>query len=66
MKQNPCPVVGKVTEPTGICLDELDGAVETFCELVFGRLLREKRIEEHDLNGHADEKLANIWRIAEL
>lgn len=35
-------------------------------ELVFGRLLREKRIEEHDLNGLADEKLANIWRIAGL
>ena len=28
MKQNPCPVVGEITEPTGISLDELDGAVE--------------------------------------
>lgn len=35
-------------------------------ELVFGRLLREKRIEEQDLNGLADEKLANILRIAGL
>ncbi|OGB53154.1 MAG: hypothetical protein A2503_02635 [Burkholderiales bacterium RIFOXYD12_FULL_59_19] len=35
-------------------------------ELVFGRLLREKRIYEQDLNGIADEKLANILRIAEL
>jgi hypothetical protein len=30
MKQNPCPVVGEVAKPTGIGLDELDGAVETF------------------------------------
>lgn len=35
-------------------------------ELVFGRLLREKRIEAQDLNGLADEKLAAILRIAEL
>lgn len=35
-------------------------------ELVFGQLLREKRIEEQDLNGLADEKLANILRIAGL
>lgn len=35
-------------------------------EFVFGRLLREKRIEEHDLNGLADEKLATILRIAGL
>ena len=31
MKQNPCPVVGEVTKPTGVGLDELDGAVESFC-----------------------------------
>jgi hypothetical protein len=30
MKQNPCPVIGEVTKPTDIGLDELDGAVETF------------------------------------
>ena len=30
MKQNPCPVVGEVAKPTGVCLDELDGAVEAF------------------------------------
>ena len=30
MKQNPCPVVGEVAKPTGIGLDELDDAVETF------------------------------------
>jgi hypothetical protein len=35
-------------------------------ELVFGRLLREKRINEQYLNGLADEKLANIFRIAGL
>ena len=35
-------------------------------EFVFGRLLREKRIGEQDLNGLAEEKLANIRRIAGL
>ena len=35
-------------------------------ELVLGRLLREKRIEEQDLNGLADEKLAKILLIAGL
>ena len=30
MRQNPCPVVGEVTKPTGIGLDELDGTVEAF------------------------------------
>lgn len=33
-------------------------------EFVFGRLLREKRIAEQDLNGLADEKLAVIRRVA--
>jgi len=28
MKQNPCPVVGEVSEPTGVGLDQLDGTVE--------------------------------------
>ena len=31
MKQNPCPVVGEVSKPAGIGLDELDGTVEAFC-----------------------------------
>lgn len=35
-------------------------------ELVFGRLLRENRIEEQDLNGLADDKLAKILLIAGL
>ena len=30
MKQNFCAVVGEVTKPAGVGLDELDGAVETF------------------------------------
>ena len=30
MKQNSCAVVGEVTKPTGVGLDELDGAIETF------------------------------------
>ncbi len=30
MKQNPCPVVGEVAKPTGVGLDELDGAIEAF------------------------------------
>ncbi len=30
MKQNPCPVVGEVTKPTSVGLDELDSAVEPF------------------------------------
>ena len=33
-------------------------------EIVFGRLLREKRIEEQDLNGFSEDKLLNIRRIA--
>lgn len=35
-------------------------------DLVFGRLLREKRIEEPELNGLAEEKLAYIRRVASL
>lgn len=35
-------------------------------ELVFGRLLREKRIVEQDLNGLGEEKLTTIRRIAGL
>ena len=31
MKQNPCSVVGEVAKPTGVGLDELDGAVESLC-----------------------------------
>lgn len=34
--------------------------------LVFGRLLREKRIEENELKGLAEEKLAYIHRVASL
>ena len=30
MKQNSCPVIGEVTKPAGIGLDELDGTVEAF------------------------------------
>lgn len=30
MKQYSCPVVGEIAKPTGIGLDELDGAVESF------------------------------------
>lgn len=33
-------------------------------EVVFGRLLREGRIEEQDLNGLSEDKLSNIRRIA--
>lgn len=35
-------------------------------DLVFGRLLREKRIEEPELQGLAEEKLAYIRRVASL
>ncbi len=35
-------------------------------EFVFGRLLREKRISEQDMNGLAEEKLAAIRHIAGL
>jgi hypothetical protein len=35
-------------------------------DLVFGRLLREKRIEELELKGLAEEKLAYIRRVASL
>ena len=31
MRQNPCPVVGEVAKSAHIGLNELDGAVETFC-----------------------------------
>lgn len=34
--------------------------------LVFGKLLREKRIEARELNGLAEEKLAYIRRVASL
>ena len=33
-------------------------------EIVFGRLLREGRIEDQDLSGLSEEKLSNIRRIA--
>ena len=33
-------------------------------EIVFGRLLREERIEDQDLSGFSEEKLSNIRRIA--
>ena len=33
-------------------------------EIVFGRLLREERIEDQDLSGLSEEKLSNIRRIA--
>ena len=29
MKQNSCPVVDEVAKPSGVGLDELDGAIET-------------------------------------
>lgn len=35
-------------------------------DLVFGRLLREGRIEEHELKGLAEEKLTHIRRVASL
>lgn len=35
-------------------------------EIVFGRLLREGRIEERDLQGLAEDKLACIRRVASL
>ena len=35
-------------------------------DLVFGRLLREKRIEEPELQGLSEEKLAYIHRVASL
>ena len=35
-------------------------------DLVFGRLLREKRIEELDLKGLTEEKLGYIRRVASL
>jgi hypothetical protein len=41
MKQNPCSVVGEVTKPTGIGLDELDGTVEAFCAGVADSVLAE-------------------------
>lgn len=34
--------------------------------LVFGRLLREKRIEENELKGLAEEKIAYIRHVASL
>jgi Photoprotection regulator fluorescence recovery protein len=34
--------------------------------LLFGKLLREKRIEARELNGLAEEKLAYIHRVASL
>jgi hypothetical protein len=34
--------------------------------LIFGRLLREGRIEEDDLKGMAEDKLADIRRVANL
>lgn len=30
MKQNPCPIVGEVAKPSGVGLDELNRAVESF------------------------------------
>ena len=30
MKQNSCPIVGEVAKPTGVGLDESDGAIEAF------------------------------------
>jgi len=35
-------------------------------DLVFGRLLREGRIEERDLHGLSEEKLAYIRRVASI
>ena len=35
-------------------------------EVVFGRLVRERRIEEHDLAGLAEDKLNTIRRVASL
>ena len=35
-------------------------------DLVFGKLLREKRIEEQELRGLAEEELAYIRRVASL
>ena len=40
MKQNPCPVVGEVTKPTGVGL-ELDGAVEGFSTRIADVVLAE-------------------------
>lgn len=34
MKENPCPVVGKVSETASIGFDELNGAIEAFSERV--------------------------------
>ena len=30
MKQNSCPIVSEVAKPSGVGLDELDGAIESF------------------------------------
>ncbi len=35
-------------------------------DIVFGRLLRERRIEERDLEGISEEKISTIRRIASL
>ena len=41
MKQNPCPVVGEITKPTSIGLDELDGAIESFSACIADSVLAE-------------------------
>jgi hypothetical protein len=41
VKQNPGPIVSEVSKSTGIGLDELDGAVETFCAGVADSVLAE-------------------------
>ena len=41
MKQNPRAVVGEVTKPTGIGLDELDSAVEAFRTRIADSVLTE-------------------------
>ena len=41
MEQNPCTVVGEVSKPTDIGLDELNGAVEAFCTGVADSVLAE-------------------------
>ena len=64
MKQNPCPVVGEVAKPTGVGLDELDGAVESFSTGIADSVLAEVEQPRLMTAQHLDDLLDGLQSAA--
>ena len=60
MKQNSCFVVDEVAKPTGVGLDELDGAIETFSTGITDSVLTE--VEQSQKWPHKSEQRVK-WKL---